>query len=133
MAILFKSIQTDDHGKPIYWKKNVPKLTHTGRVVLILVILSSVISVYAGYKKSIGEDEAKKKQEEAEATLKKVQRQNDVLNAVLEDVHKQGKFISDEQQKNFASVLTEQKETGERIASDIDTSAKLLRGRVDNS
>jgi hypothetical protein len=137
MGILFKSTKTDSDGRPIYWKHNIPQFTHTGKVVLVLVTLSSVVAIVSTHSKSVKDEkdreEAEAKQRKTEIQLNNVEELNKALKEILSNVERQGRFISEEQERQFKSVLTEQEQTGESIAKNIETSAGLLQHRLDNS
>ncbi len=137
MGILFKSTKTDSEGKTLYWKHSIPMLTTTGKVVLVLITASSVISIVSARRKSATDSEerikAEARQHATDEQLTQVRTQNQTLNEVLGRVHEQASLISAEQRTQFTSVLNEQKKTGEGIATRIGDSARLLGGRINES
>lgn len=137
MGILFKSTQTDSDGKTIYWKHSVPLLTPTGKMVVVLITLSSVIAIISAHKRSLSDSHqreiAEANQKATADDLKIVQGQNAALHQVIVDVAKQGELLTKEQREQFTSVLSEQKQSGQAIATEIGSSAGLLKGRIENS
>jgi hypothetical protein len=130
LGVLFKSTKTDSEGKPLYWKHTIPVLTTTGKVVLTLITLSSVVSIISAYRKSKDEADRTARAEASQLAtnnqLSEVRGENRKLNELLNSVYAQAHLISEDQRTQFSSVLTEQKESGEGIVKRIDNSIDLL-------
>src|ERR1043165_4240324 len=126
MGTLFKSTKTDADGKTIYTTSGLPALTTTGKVVVILLAISFGISLITIWQKNKSEDDARAAQQELKAYNKGI---DDTLGKVFAKTSE----LSDDQKKRFEGVLEQQRTTGISIANGINTSADLLRGRIESS
>jgi hypothetical protein len=126
MGTLFKSTKTDAGGKTIYGASGLPVLTTTGRVVVTLLSIFFCISLITIWQKNKSEEAASRAQEELKAYNKGI---DDTLARVFAKTSE----LSDEQNKKFQAVLSQQKDTGDKIATGIQSSSELLRNRVESS
>jgi hypothetical protein len=137
MGILFKSTKTDSNGHTIYSTHNLPQLTNTGRIVIILITLSFAVSLFATWQKVRSDNEqteaAVTARRDLEQQLNDVKQKNDELRSITLAIAAQGKSLSDAQAKSFTSVLNEQAKTGEGISNKINASANVLNASIGRS
>jgi hypothetical protein len=144
LGILFKSTKTDAEGKTVHSASGLPVLTTTGKVVIVLLLVSFGISVLSVRNTRKSEDEATRKRDEMARQLEQANQYNKGIDAGVREVLGRAEAAAKEQREKFGDVLTQQERTGKNIAggisasatqlqSGIERSATLLRGRLDNS
>jgi hypothetical protein len=137
MGLLFKSTKTDGTGKTIHTANGLPVLTRTGRVVIVLLTISFVLSLLTMSRKAASDDQQKNdaigRQRELSTQLNDVRQQNQGLRDGIGEIIKASSSLSEAQKKSFQSVLTEQKQSGEDTANNIRSSAHVLRSGIDST
>lgn len=133
MGTLFQSTKTDADGKTIYTKSGLPVLTTVGKVVVTLLVISFGISMLSVRQGEMDEGEARERARRADEKLALVEEYNRGMKDTLDRVFVQNKELTDDQKRQFAAVLGEQKQGGEELAGRIGDTADLLRSRIEGS
>lgn len=93
LGVIFKSVQTDDKGNvihskyqlPILSRYQLPALTRVGKIIVVCLFVSFLISLHTTYQVA---KEAKEKEDNSAAQLAELKNQNDILSKDIDALSK---------------------------------------------
>src|SRR5262249_40146328 len=118
----FEAVKKDAKGKSS-WRNGHPELTKSGRVIFVLLILSSIAAVI-----TTGRDrkDSEEKHDAVVKLLNAVQRQNNNLQAQNEELRKQNQAHFGENLRKLEELQQREEELGLSTARKINKSASTL-------
>lgn len=123
LGVLTKSVKTDEKGNSVHSKYGLLALTRSGKVIIIFLIISFLISLYTTHQ---GSKEAKEKEDKLIAELGKVQTQNVALSENVNSLTKQNLDEFEKQRNNLISILETQRQSTANTTEKIENSANVL-------